>query len=212
MNKNQFDKLGWVFATCVATTYLLTGFQAQSDKVSYVDVTSIIQNSDAVKKNDEILTAIYNDRVGLLNFVAQNPAIATEKVTRLKDLWLTQNPTEPQKAELEKLKTEALADTKRASDLVSKEPKTPAEQNQLQEFVRRKEYIEQKLVNQWQSEFEEKLRTMRAEMDTSLRTKARSAVTAAARASGSSIVFASPSALYGANDLTEEASKVLNQK
>lgn len=207
--RTPFETVGWIVAAALGTAFLL-GFQTPADKAGYVDVNTLVQNSDQIKANDTVLQKYYDERANLLNFVTQNPAIGTDRLPKLKELWLTQNPTAAQTAELERIKTDALADTKRATDYAAKDKRTPDEQAALDDYVRRKQYLEQNVLPAWTQEFEAKLQGIRTDFNTALTKKAREAVAGVARAQGYTIVFASPSALYGANDLTAESTKALN--
>lgn len=210
-NSEQFERLGWIVAAALGTAVLF-GFQGSTNKVGFVDVNAVALNSDLVKANDTALQKAFDERMSLLNFVQQNPALQTEKLPRLKDLWLTPTPTPAQVAELERIKTDGLADTKRANDVANKEKRSVEEQASLDEYNRRRQYVEQRVLPQWSEEFENKLQGMRTEMNAAVNKKAREAVTTVGRTQGCSIVFSSPSALFGANDLTEAATKSINGK
>jgi Skp family chaperone for outer membrane proteins len=206
----KIEKLGWVVAAALGAVMIGSGFQGRSDKVGVVDLGKVYSESDFAKRQNDQLRAYGDSRMALLEFLDANRAMAPDTATRFRDLSLKANSTAPEKQELEKIKADAVASSRRLRELQTKQT-NEAEGQQLQELTRRTQMIQQ-VAQRWASEFDQDVRQMQDQMRTETLQRARTSVRESAARQGYTLVFVNEIAPYGANDLTAEALKAMNAR
>jgi len=207
----NIERLGWVAAAALAGGIIAMGFKAPGDKIGVVDVAKVFTDSDYSKKQNEILQGQLQDRKNVVQFVQANRDMKVEDAEKLRTLSTKENPTAADKTEIDRIKTDAQNDEKKARDLQTKEKPTPAELTQIEEFTRRKDATGQKL-QAWQQDFNQELQQQQEKMRTDAITKVRQAIQQVARDQGFSQVFSQDIMPYCANDITADATKLMNKK
>jgi Skp family chaperone for outer membrane proteins len=144
-------------------------------------------------------------------FLRTYKSLPTAKAERFKELSLKVQPTAAEKAELDKIRSDAIAEDKVYKALQTKSSPTPEEVKQLEEMGKNTQALstlERTMAQQFDAEVNQKRDGMRDDV----LVKIRASVQEVAKKQGYSIVFVKDVVPYGANDLTPEALKVLNTK
>jgi Skp family chaperone for outer membrane proteins len=207
----RFEKAGWPIAGALAVALVAGGFQGAAEKYGVVDIAKVFNDSDFSKRQTESLRAVGEARSAILTFADTYKTFTTEQATRFRDLSLKPNPTESEKAELERIKRDVMAAEKTLGDLSQKPSPTPAEVTQLNELNRRKQNMNV-LLRRWAQEFEEEIGSMREKLRDEALAKVKDSVREAGKAGAYTLIFANDIAPYGANDVTPEAVKAVNRK
>lgn len=209
MKTNIVSHAGWLIAAALGTLMLAGGFQDGAAKFGVVDMSKIMNDSaDGKKLKDELQTQ-FNVRQGLLEFIAANPTITPEQATKLRDLSIKPNATAADKAEIENIKKQVVADTKRFESLGQKATLSEAERADLEDLGARRRNAGN-LVSRWQQEFSQEISNVETDRQGALVDKVKVAVNSVAKKQGYTVVFQSNVAVYGANDLTAEAIKAVD--
>ena len=134
-------------------------------------------------------------------------------IAQKRDLSLKTDITTQEKAELDRVKQQVIADDSRKKELAVKAPSqlTPEEKTLMTEFSRREDTTGQ-LIAQLQSDFTNEVNTQKDTIQQTAFEKARAAVRQVAKDGGYTAVFSSAAAPYGANDITDDATKAMNKK
>ncbi len=207
--KKNFSVIGWVVAGVLGATMLASGFQNAGTKIGIVDMQRILAESAAGKKMRDDMTTQVNLRQGLLEFVNTNKVLTQEQADQLKDLTLKTPSTQADRDALDRLKATIRAEKKKFDDLMVKPTLTEAERTEFEQLSRRRDNTDG-LLNRWNNEFSQDLSEMQDLMLGEVLKKARDQVQALAKKEGYSVVFPNTVAIYGANDLTEEAIKAVD--
>lgn len=207
--KKNFSLIGWVVAGVLGATMLASGFQAAGTKIGIVDMQRILAESAVGKKMRDDMTTQVNLRQGLLEFLNTNKVLTQEQADQLKELTLKTPSTQADKDALDKLKATIRAEKKKFDDLMVKPTLTEAERTEFEQLSRRRDNTDG-LLNRWNSEFSQDLSEMQDTMLGEVLKKARDQVQALAKKEGYSVVFPNTVAIYGANDLTDEAIKAVD--
>src|SRR5579862_9609775 len=133
MKLTTFDRLGWIVAASILGLIVACGFQGSMDKIASVDLASMVDSSDLGKSNTAALNLMRTSREDLLKFIDENRVLTADQVKNLRTLWLKENPTNGDKASIEALKAEIVAQAKKNIDLGQKPNLTPEERSLLQE-------------------------------------------------------------------------------
>lgn len=211
MNKSNFSKLGWIVAGALAFWMAAVGFQGSSEKTGTVDLIYLVNNSKFGKGADSELKKMQESRLAVLKFIADNRVLTVDQANKLKDLMLNQNPTDAQKAELEKLKTDIVASKKKNDDLVQKNNLSAEEKALMNEYADRARTMDG-LFQEWNNNFLKEAQEYVKKQQNAAVEKARGAVKEVAKQQGFSVVFEAQVAPYGANDITDVALKAMDAK
>ena len=211
MRINLTKNLGWIAAAGLLVVAGAVGFADQTQKVGVVDIAHVLEQSDLGKANLTKFNAMKSGREALLQYLDQNRVMTVDQANRLKELSLKDAPTKDEQTELDNLKTAIGASTKRWSDLNGKPTLTADERTSMEDFARRQQAMEQ-LGQGWNKDFNTELQTWADKTKADSVDKARAACQQVAKADGFTVVFESGAAPFGANDLTDETLKALNEK
>ena len=200
-----------VMALGAVTLVSMLGFQGASTKVGSVDVIGVQQGSEYLRSVSETLKAENDRRIDILKFVDTYRSMKREEALRFRDLSLKSMLTDPEKAELDRLKNAALESDKRFNDLVQKTNPTPDELKAIEEF-RNRQATTGDLLRTWQQEFQQELNQIqnRTLADVAKRTMA--AIKDVGKKQGYSVIYGAEYAPYTPNDVTEAVIKELNAK
>lgn len=211
MNKTQFYKFGWMIAAALGGVLLAGAFQAATDKFGIVDISKVVEESDYGKANQDSFKQMKDAREGVLTFIDSNRILTNEQAQRLRDLSLKTPRTPEETAELERIKADVIASTKKNTELQTKANMTPEERTLMEDYSKRSQIMEQ-VAQRWYREFTNDMQAWADKQKLASVEKARAAVQEVAKAQGYTIVFEVGIAPYGANDLTDASLKAMNAK
>jgi hypothetical protein len=95
-------------------------------------------------------------REGLLEFIDQYRILTIEQANRLRELMLKMEKTKPEEAELDRLKADIVATSKRSAELATKPNYTPEERTLVEEYSRRSQTINE-TSTRWLREFSDEV-------------------------------------------------------
>jgi Skp family chaperone for outer membrane proteins len=127
MKSNRLAWSGWIVAAGLAGVMFGSGFQATSTKLGVVDLNGVIDKSEVGKKAKANFDEMKKAREGLLEFIDQYRILTIEQATRIKELSLKKDRTKPEDAELDRIKADVIATSKRSQELATKANLTPEE-------------------------------------------------------------------------------------
>ncbi|MEA2551911.1 MAG: hypothetical protein QOJ65_87 [Fimbriimonadaceae bacterium] len=210
--KAKGDLIGWVVAAALAGVMVGSGFQGSTEKTGVVDLVKVMEASTSGKANAAQFDVLKGAREGLLKFIDENPVLTIEQAQKLHDITVKDNPTDADKAEMEKVKADAVVTAKRYQELAGKNNLTPEERTQLNEYSQRAQTMmgSTGTAQRWLMEFKEEMQDWADKHRADSLQRARTAVQQVAKAQGYSVVFESSIAPYGANDLTDAALQAMN--
>lgn len=211
MKKGRLAWSGWIVAAGLAGVMIGSGFQTPSLKLGVVDLNAVIDKSEvgkATKKNFDDMKAA---REAILEFIDQYRILTIEQANRVRELMLKKERTKPEDAELDRLKADIIATSKRSQELATKANLTPEERTLVEEYSRRSQIIND-LSNRWLREFADEMKNWVSDRKDENYQKARAAVNEVAAKDGYTMVFEGTVALYGANDITDPTLAALNAK
>lgn len=204
-----FGLAGWGVALLLAGIGLGSGFQAPNPKTGTVDLARLVDESDFGKANRDLRQRMSSARELLLEFIDTNRVLTTEQAQKLRDLTVKLNPTDAEKAEMERIKAEVIAQNKRWGELATKSALTPEERGLLQEYSRRSAEMEdygRRLLREFTGDVDALVQKQKIDSVA----KARKAIAVVGKAEGYSMVFEIGVAPYGANDVTDAALAAMN--
>ncbi len=211
MKQQRLAWSGWIAAAGLAGVMVGSGFQATSIKLGVVDLNGVIDKSEVGKLAKKNFDDMKKSRESLLEFIDQYRILTIEQATRIKDLMLKKERTKPEDAELDRIKADVIATSKRSQELATKANLTPEERTLVEDFSRRSQIIND-LSNRWLREFSDEMRNWMSDRKDENYQKARIAVNEVAAKEGYTIIFEGTVALYGANDITDPTLAALNAK
>jgi Skp family chaperone for outer membrane proteins len=203
-----FASAGWLVAAALGTVMLASGFQANAPKFGHVDMNKVVQDSNAGKALQSELRNQFNLRQGLLEYASRQRVLTEQQAAQLLNLTLKPNQTEADKTALDKLKADIEGEVRAFNQLNTVASPNETQRSQLAEYNRRIEQTENTL-RAWQQQFSEDMNDLLAKGREDLSRKARTVVNDLSRRQGFTVVFDSTSAIYSANDLTDAATKAL---
>ncbi len=209
MKLNVAPQAGWIVAAALGAFVVTTGFQDNSPKFGVVDMNKVMNDATAGKKLKDDLQSQFNDRQGLLEFVAANPTLTSEQANKLRELSLKSGATAAEKTEVENLKKLIVADFKRYEALGQKQTITEKERADLEDLGSRRKNAGN-LLQRWQQDFANEITNHEADQQNLLAEKVKKSVTELSKKQGYSLVFQTSSAIYGANDLTADSIKAVD--
>lgn len=209
--QTKFALAGWLVAAGLGIMMITSGFQSAQPKYGVVDINAVIQRSEVGQANQTRIRDYYSKRNSLLQFMDNHRVMSVSDAQRLRELELKDSTTEAEKQELDRIKQAAMANSRQLEILSQKQPLTDEERNQLTDFNRQSQETARMLAQlnqQFNVEFDEYNAKVREETIASAMAAAR---VVGAR-DGYTLVLESQFAIYGANDITEEAVKIMNAR
>ncbi|MBS1709293.1 MAG: OmpH family outer membrane protein [Armatimonadetes bacterium] len=189
-----------------------SGFQGGPEKFAVVDMNKVMNDSKKGQKTREFLQGNFRQRTGVLEFLNANDVATDEQATKLRQLSLKENPSDQDKADVEKVKDDIKKAVKNFNDLNLKTSPTPEDRNVLETLNARRSAIKEKIIPAMQKEFDEEFNELNRKMQGDLLAAAKEAVKEAAGKKAVTMVFESSVVMFSANDLTEDAVKAMNAK
>jgi hypothetical protein len=176
-----------------------------------VDLNSVIDKSEDGKTSQKQFQSMKKSREGILEFIDQYRILTPEQAIRFRDLSLKTEPTKPEEAELERIKAEVIAASKKSQELAIKPNLTPEERTLVEEYSRRSMNMND-LSSRWLREFTDEVQKYVADKKEENYVKARTAVNEVATKETYTMIFEGTVALFGANDITEQTLVAMNAK
>jgi len=211
MSNIKIQQLGWVVAGTLAGIMIGSGFQAKTDKVGVVDLGEVFSTSEYAKTQTDTLRTMGQARQDLVQFVNTYPVFSQEQAQRFRDLSVKPQPTAAEKAELEKIKQDVIAQDKRFKALQTKANPTPEEVATLREFNERAQTM-LKTLDRWSREFSDEFQSMQDKLRADTLDRVKAAVKEVGSKQGFNIVYSQDAAPYAANTITQDALKAMNSK
>lgn len=209
MKKFETYKIGWTLAFAMLGVLLAAGFQTATEKIGTVDLGKVMDDSDMGKGSQDRLNKMNQDRIAVLQFMSENRVLTEDQAKRIRELSLKMDRSKDEQSELDRIKAEVVASSKRANELNNKASLTPEEHTLLDDFARRSQTTEQ-VGRRYQQEFLAELDQANEQQKATILKQARDSVQQVAKAQGFSVVFESRVAPYAANDLTLAALTAMN--
>lgn len=211
MQKDKLAWSGWVVAAALAGVMFGSGFQTPSLKLGVVDLNAVIDKSDAGKAGKKTFEDMKSAREKLLEFIDQYRILTIEQANRLRELMLKQERTKPEEAELESLKADIIATSKKSAVLATKPNYTPEERTLVEEYSRRSQTMNE-TSTRWLREFSDEVQNWVAASREQNYQKAKAAAAEVASKDGYTMVIEGSVAVFGANDITDLSLAAMNAK
>jgi Skp family chaperone for outer membrane proteins len=211
MKRGKLAWSGWIVAAGLAGIMLGSGFQTPSLKLGVVDLNAVIDKSDAGKSGKKSFEEMKAAREGLLEFIDQYRILTIEQANRLRELMLLKEKTKPEEAELERLKADIIATSKRSAELATKPNYTPEERTLVEEYSRRSQTMNE-TSTRWLREFSDEVQNWVASSREQNYQKAKAAAAEVAAKDGYTMVIEGSVAVFGANDITDLSLAAMNAK
>ncbi len=211
MKNTKFLKLGWIAAAALLGILMASAFQATTEKFGVVDISKVVEDSDYGKANQEKFKNLKAAREGILEFVDNYRVLTNEQAQRIYDLSLKETQTAEEKAELDRVKADVIAASKKSLELQSKPSISPEDRTLMEEYSKRSQTMEM-VAQRWYKGFTTEMQSWADKQKLASVEKARVAIQEVAKAQGYSIVFEVGIAPYGANDITDASLKAMNAK
>lgn len=210
MRKIETYKIGWTLAFAMVGVLLAAGFQTATEKIGTVDLGKVMDDSDMGKSGQEKLNKMNQDRIAVLQFMSENRVLTGDQAKRIRELSLKADRTKDEQAELDRIKAEVIASSRRSSELNNKAAALTTEEHTLVDDFARRSQTTEVLGRQYQQEFLAELDQANEAQKAQVLKTAREAVQQVAKAQGFSVVFEARVAPYAANDLTSSALTAMN--
>ncbi len=202
---------GWVVAAALAGIMLGSGFQTPSLKLGVVDLNAVIDKSDVGKAGKKSFEEMKAAREALLEFIDQYRILTIEQANRLRELMLLKERTKAEDAELERLKADIVATSKKSAELATKPNYTPEERTLVEEYSRRSQTMNE-TSTRWLREFSDEVQNWVAASREQNYQKAKAAAAEVAAKDGYTMVIEGSVAVFGANDITDLSLAAMNAK
>lgn len=202
-------QLGWVIAAAFIAISFAGGFQAPTEKLGVVNISKVVEQSDYGKANQEVFSKMKTSRESFLEFIDTYRVLTAEQAQRLHDLTLKPSLSKEEQAEVERIKAEVVASSKRSAEIATKTNITPEERTLVEEYARRSQAMNDQ-ATRWLREFTTEMQTWLDKEKLDSIEKARASIQQVAKEQGYSVVFEVGVAPYGANDLSEATLKAMN--
>lgn len=211
MKKDRVSWSGWIVAALLGGVMIGSGFQAPSTKLGVVDLNLVIDKSDAGAKSQTMFAEMKASREKVLEFLDQYRIMTIEQAQRFRELSLKIGKTKTEEAELDRIRADVIATSKRSQELATKMNLSPEERTMIEEYSRRSQTIGE-LSARWLREFADEVQQWISDEREKNYRSARAAVTEVASKEGYTMIFEGTVALYGANDITEPTLAAMNAK
>jgi Skp family chaperone for outer membrane proteins len=187
------------------------GFQTVDVKLGVVDFDAVVVKSEFFIAGQKQLDTMKETRELLLQFLFQYKVATAEQAQKLRDLSLKDNPSATDKTDAEKIKKDLQDVDKDKQKIIQSASPTQDESARLKGYQDRGRVMDETLAK-WRDDFETELRKKYGELQSSAVDKARQSVAEVGKGGGYTVLFRSDMAPYGANDLTDAATKAMNAK
>jgi len=203
--------MGWVLAAGIAGMMAGSGFQGKTDKYGVVDLAEVFTASEYAKAQTEALRSLSAQRQDILQFANTYPVFSAEQAQRFRELSVKAQPTAAEKAELDKLKNDVIAQDKRFKDDQLKANPGPEVVARLKEYSDRTQTMI-KTLDRWAREFGDELMSQQEKLRSDTLQRVKTAVQEVGQKQGYSIVYVQDIVPYGANNITNDSLKAMNSK
>lgn len=193
----------------VAVLLMALAFQGPTQKFGVVDIGVLSDASKLGKRKKVEFEAKQQKWINLLQFMRSNRFFTLDNVKRFRELSLLDKPTADQTKQLEDLKTAIQKITDEFQGLVKVAQPTEEQSRRRQDLVRMADETTQ-MLNELGAEYQDSMRNMAADLKEEVTSKARAAVQKYGRQQGFTVIFEISMAVYGANDVTNDAVKVMD--
>jgi len=207
----KFQQMGWIVAAGVAGMMTGSGFQAKTNKFGVVDLAQVFSQSDFAKSQTDSLRNLSTQRQDVLQFANTYPVFSAEQTQRFRELSVKPQLTTAEKAELEKLKNDVIAQDKKFKDLQTKAQPTPDEVSLLREYNDRTQNMV-KTIDRWAREFGDELNSLQEKLRKDTLERVKVAVQEVGTKQGYSVIYVQDIVPYAANNVTADSLKAMNAK
>jgi Skp family chaperone for outer membrane proteins len=209
MKTSQLNKsalAGWFLAAGLLGTLLGSGFQNNAEKLAVVDLRQVILGSKLKKQTEDRVEAARKARLNVLTFIRDQRVISSSQCAKLKELELKETKTDAERTELDNLKKTVSDAAKEYETLVTLT--SPTEPQRLR-LIELNKLIQESgdILMMYQSEFENDFMNLSNQAQNDAIDKAAVAARAVAKSKGYTVVYSSSAVVYGANDITADATK-----
>ena len=211
MKRERLAWSGWIVAAGLFGIMLGSGFQTPSLKLGVVDLNTVIDKSDFGKQNKKMFDDMKKVREDLLEFIDQYRVLTLEQAQKLRELSLKPDKTRTDEAEIERIKAEIIAASKRSQELATKANLTPEERTLVEEYARRSQTMNE-ISTRWLREFANEVQNWVSDQKQQSYDRARAAVSEVAAKEAYTMVFEGSVALFGSNDISEPTLAAMNAK
>lgn len=204
LNKSAFA--GWFLAAGLLGVLLGSGFQTQTEKYAVVDLRQVILDSKLKAQTEAKVETARKARLNVLTFIRDQRVISSSQCARLKELELKETKTDAERTELDGLKKTVADAAKEYENLITLP--TPTEPQRLR-LIELNKLIQDSgdILMLYQGEFEQDFAVLRDQAQNDAIDKAAVAARAVAKSKGYTVVYSSSAVVYGANDITADATK-----
>lgn len=209
MRTTIFFQFGWVVAAAVIGVALAGGFQNNDIKLGTVDIVRMLDQSDYGKEGQDLFKKMKSTREEILEFVDTYRVLTTEQAQRIRELSLKENKSKEESAELDRIKAEVIAQSKRSTELATKPNMTPEERTLVEEYARRSQQMHD-VVQTWFKQFTTEMGDFADSRKLAGLKKAKAAINEVCKKQGFTLVLDESTAPYGANDVTDAALVAMN--
>ncbi len=206
---NQHRTIAFAALAASAAAFALLGFQQGQERTGTVNISQLIQKSSLGQKNTQRLESAFRRRQNFLAFLEQNPLLERAQVDQLKALELKETLTTAETEEQTRLKAAAAAALREFNELNMKTTPTEADRQKLDVYNERSRAMSG-VIEGIASEFNQDVQKLRDEVRQGETAASQKAIQEAAKKAGVTIAFTAEIAPYAANDLTDEAVKIMN--
>ncbi len=188
-----------------------SGFQGGNQKIGVIDSNMVMQATAVAKNMVEDEKNLKTDRETVMQFLQRYPMIKKEDAEKFKNLSIKAKKTDPEKAELEKLKVSAQDSAKKFNELQLKSSPTQDELKLLDEFRNRKNEMDEYLQNLYK-DFQAEYANIHERDQNILLEAFRAGVNEIGKKQAFTIVFDKNIAPFGASDITDDVTKAAAKK
>src|SRR5579872_5490620 len=149
----KISQLGWVFAAAIVGVSIGGGAQFKKEKVGFVNMVSVFDDSNLKRKNEDHLRGVEQARLATLDFLGLNPSFNADQLARFRVLSTKETLTAAETTELAKLKSDAQATATQYEALRQKQNPTPEEIARLNDYGARNT-LDVSVRAQWSQDFD----------------------------------------------------------
>ncbi|MCH7904169.1 MAG: OmpH family outer membrane protein [Armatimonadetes bacterium] len=200
---SAFGVGGWVVAFGLAAVIVGGAFQGGTQKFGVVDLERVIRESRLAGELQNELNLELTKRQDLLDFMELYMIMTKEEAEQLIIFLRKDAPTEEEKAAHEKVKQDIIAASAEYDRINGQTSPTEAERNTLQRYGRLLDDTVTR-ISEFGAGFQRELQIIEADAQSDAIKKAYDSSAAIAKRDGYTVVFSRSTAVYAANDVTEE--------
>ena len=200
---SAFGVGGWVIAFGLAAVMVGGGFQGGQQKVGVVDLERVIRESKLAAQLQSTRSVELTKRQDILDFLEGNKVMTLEQGNQIVTLSLLESPTEDEKQTLENVKQEVEAATKEYLRLNELNPPSEAERVLLMQYgaLFRDAGPQIEIVG---ATFQRRLQQIDMDAQNLAFKKTYDSTEAIAKKGAYTVVYSRATAVYAANDVTDE--------